>query len=524
MQQAGIQPDRFTFPFILKACAALSALQQGMEIHDQIIRSGIESNVYVGNALIDMYAKCKRIDIARHVFDKMFKRDVVSWTAMMVGFCQNGHPNESLTLFRQMQLTGIKPNQVTNLSVLTACAGLTALQLGKQIHNYIIKVGFESDDSVVTTLIAMYAKCGSIEVAHQLFDKIPKKDVVSWSEMIAGYAQNGHADEALALFRQMQLAGVKPNQVTIVSVLPACAEITNLQQGKDIHDYIIKTGFQSDASVGTALVAMYAKCGSMELALQVFNMMVKIDVVAWNAIIAGFAQNGYAIEALAVFCEMQLADVKPNSVTMVSVLPACAHLAAQQKGSWIHAYVIKSGFESDASVGNAVIDMYAKCGSIDVACQLFDKMPKTDVVTWSAMIAGYAQNGHANEALTLFHEMQLADVKPNGVTIVSVLSACADLGSLQQGKNIHDSIIKNGIELDVSLETALVAMYAKCGSVEIACQLFDNMYKRDVVSWNTMIAGYGMHGHAKDALELFLQMQEIGMKLDSYQSKITVSI
>eukprot|EP01018_Ginkgo_biloba_P037493 Gb_02032 [translate_table: standard] len=553
MLQAGIQPDNFTFPFVLKACAGLPDLQGGKEIHHHIVRTGYESDAYVGAALIHMYVKCWSIEDARLVFDKMSQRNVVLWTAMIAGYTQigcaiealalfqemqlagmvpdlvtmasvlpacaqsealqegytqNGCANEALSLFKQMQLADVKPNSVTMVSMLSTCAQLGVIQQGKWIHDYISRSGFESDISIENSLVAMYGKCGAVEIARQLFDKMSRRDVVSWNAMIAGYAQSGHADEAIKLFNQMQLAEGKPNTFTMVSLLSACAHVGGLQQGTCIHDYIIQAGFECDVSVRNSLVAMYAKSGSMEFARHLFDKMSERDVVSWTAMIAMYAQNGHANKALSLFRQMQLAEILPNAVTMVSVLSACAQLGDLQQGKLVHDYIVRCGIESDSTLGTALIDMYAKCGRVEDACQVFSDMSKRDVVAWTAMIAGYAQNGRADEALKLFHEMQRAGVQPDLVTMVRLLSACAHLGALQQGKWIHDYIIRSGFELDISVGNSLVAMYAKCGNIEIAHQVFDNMSERDVISWNTMIAGYGMHGHGEDALALFSQMKQ----------------
>eukprot|EP01018_Ginkgo_biloba_P020817 Gb_00206 [translate_table: standard] len=516
MQRSGIQPDNFTFPFVLKACASLSALQEGMEIHDHIVATGFGLDVYVGTALINMYCKCGSLEIARHLFNKLSKTNVVSWNAMIAGYVQNGHAKEALTLFHQMTLSDAKPSSITIVSVLSACTHSVALQQGNRLHNYIIKTGFESDVFVGNSLVDMYAKCSGIEIARQLFDKMSVRDVVSWNAMIVGYAQNGHASEALALFKEMQHTNATPDTVTIASALQACAHLGNMQEGSKIHDCIIRLGFESDVSVGNSLVAMYSKCGSIEAARNLFDKMSKRDAVTWNAMIAGYAQNGHANEALVLFYRMQLAGIIPNSETVVSVISACGYLLALQQGRSIHNYIIRSGFESDIFVGNSLIAMYGKCGCINVARHLFDKMTNRDVVSWNSMIAGYSQNGHANEALILFHQMQLADVTPDSVSVVSALQACAHLGDLQHGKVIHDTISQSGLGLDVSVRNSLIGMYTKCGSIEIARQLFDIMSKRNVVSWNAMIAGYTQNGHANEALTLFYQMQLAGVRPDSF--------
>jgi pentatricopeptide repeat protein len=508
MQQEGVWPDRFTFPFALKACAGLSALQEGKDIHYHIGRMGFESDVAVGVALINMYAKCGRLEYARQVFDKMCERDAASWNAMIVGYLQNGVAEEALEIFRQMQLTDVKANLVTMVSVLPVCAELGALQSGRAIHGYIIRGGFETYISVGSSLVAMYGKCGFIDIADKVFHSMAERDVVSWNAMIAGYAQNELPIEALALFDQMQLEDLKPDRITMLSVLPACTHLGSLQQAQRMHGYIIRRGFELDVAVGNSFIAMYAKCGSLDNGCQVFDKITRKDVVSWTAMIAGYVHNEHFHEALELFHKMQVADLIPDSVTMVSVLSACAHLGALQQGKWIHDYITRNGYDSDVSVRNALVAMYAKCGNTEMAWQLFYEMHIRDTGSWNAMITCSAQNGHSMEALTLFLQMQLSGLKPNSVTLGGVLSACANIGALQHGKGIHNFIIKCGFESDISVGTALFDMYAKCGNVKVAHELFDRMPKRDVVSWSAMIGGYGMHGYGKNALELFSRMQE----------------
>eukprot|EP01018_Ginkgo_biloba_P037440 Gb_29880 [translate_table: standard] len=512
MKVMGIQSNNFTFPFVLKACAGISALQQGKEIHQHIVAVGFESDVFVAAALLDMYAKCGNIEDARNVFDRMRCRDVVSWNAMIAGYARNEHTNEAVKLFNKMQLADVKPNSITIVSVLPACACLGALPQGKGIHVHIIKSGYGSNLSVENSLVAMYAKCGHIELARHVFDKMSERDEISWNTVIMGYVQNGHANDALTLFHEMQRADVEPDLVTMASVLSACSHVGALQQGQRIHNYICRSVFESDVFVENSLMDMYAKCGRIDFARRLFDRMSRRDVVSWNVMVAGYAQCGYANEALAMFYQMQLAGMKPDSNTITSLLSACAHLGDLQRGKWIHDYIIRGGTKSDVFVENSLIGMYGKCGSVDDARRLFHKMFRRDVVSWNAMIAGYTQNGYASEAFTLFYQMQLVDITPDTVTMLSVLSACAQLGALHQGKWIHNHIVKRGFESDVSMGNSLVDMYAKCGSIEFALFMFDSMSKRDVVSWNVMIAGYGMHGQGKDALALFSQMQQTGLR------------
>jgi pentatricopeptide repeat protein len=314
---------------------------------------------------------------------------------------------------------------------------------GKLIHAHIIQTGFQCEDVILRNiLVTMYAKCGVVEDAWKVFDKITERDVVSWTVMIAAYVRHGFADKALCLFYEMRRSGVQPNQFTFASVLPVCADLRAL---KDVHEDIIRGGFELDTFVGSALVDMYAKCGSIEDACNVFDKLPQRDVVAWNAMIAGYVHNGCIYEAK----------------------------------------------------------------------ELFEKMPKRDVVSWTAMIAGYAQNGQAEEALKLFREMYLAYVELDSGTLATVLASCANLAVMEHGRQVHEVIIRSGFGSNVFVGSALVDMYAKCGSIENAHKAFDKMSQRTVVSWNAMIVGYAMHGCGKEALELFEQMQLSGTNPDN---------
>ncbi|XP_057818478.2 pentatricopeptide repeat-containing protein At2g13600 isoform X2 [Cryptomeria japonica] len=457
--------------------ANLNVTTLGKQFHSVITHRGFAfvTHTYMQNNLINMYVKCGGLMDARKVFDDMTKPDNFSWNAMIAAYRKHGYPHEALKLFHQMQLIGFRPDQFAFASVLPACAKIKDLEQGMDIHESVTERGFLSDLVVANALVDMYGKCGSIRKARELFNKMPQKNVVSWNAMIAGYAQNGALDEALHLFKampqrnvvswnavvaacaqngqvgkalgtfkQMQLAGLKSNSTTFISILPACARMGALELGMNIHQIIIECGFLSDVLVVNALIDMYAKCGSMKKAyelfvkmpqrdvvswtamiggyaqngvlgeaLRLFKEMPQPDVIAWNTMIAGYAQNGFVEKALEAFKQMQLTGVKPDSTTFISVLPACAKMGALDLGIDIHQSIIECGFLSDVVVVNALIDMYAKCGSIRKARELFDKMLQRDVVSWTAMIAGCAQNGFCKDALKLFEQMKHSETCPD---------------------------------------------------------------------------------------------------------------
>eukprot|EP01018_Ginkgo_biloba_P002747 Gb_11036 [translate_table: standard] len=422
--------------------------------------------------------------------------------------CKQGRLKEVMQI---LQSTGQRVETSIYVYLLQLCIKKKALTEGKRIHNHMNERGIFPEIWLQNTLVNMYAKCGSLLEARRAFDEMPKRDVCSWTVMIQAYARYGFCEEALALFHQMQRNGVQPDQFTFASVLPACA---NLEAIDYVHDEIIRSGFLDDVFVGSALVDMYAKCGSIQRARNVFDKMPKRDMFSWTVMIAACCRHGLSEEALTLFYKMQRTGIQPDQFTFASVLSACANLAALEQGMEIHEEIIRNGVQFDIVVENALVDMYAKCGSIEKACHVFDKMHQRDVVSWTAMIAGYVQNGQGLKALKFFRQMELAGVKPNLKTFVSVLPACAELAALEQGVDIHENITRSGFKSDVFVESALVDMYAKCGSLEKARDVFDKMNQRNAISWTAMIGGYAMHGCANEALELFEQMQHFGKKPD----------
>eukprot|EP01018_Ginkgo_biloba_P016130 Gb_14867 [translate_table: standard] len=516
MLRENVKPGQFTFASVLRACTNITGLEQGKEIHSHIVKYKYDSDISVGNALVTMYAKCGCIDSACQVFDKMPKRDVVSWTAMITGYVQNEHEEEALILFYRMLLNGIPPDPFTFAIVLKACASLASLEYGKQAHSYLIKAEFKLDVSVENSLIDMYSKCGNMVDARQVFDKMLVRDKVSWNTIIVGCAQHEHAEETLELFCQMHHAGMKLDDFTFTSILRACSSLGALQQGREVHNHTIRTGFISNVFVASALIDMYAKCSSIKNAHKVFASMSNRIRISWNAMVGGCVLNGYGEEALKLFSQMQRLGMNPDEFIITSVLKVCANLVTVDKGKELHSHIIKNGFESDIFVGSALIDMYAKCGSINKARKMFDKMPERNVVSWSAMIAGYSQNGCSEHALKLFYEMHRAFIKPNQFTFTSVLVACAILAVLGKGKELHGLIIKTGFESDVSVGNTLIDMYAKCGSIGDACKVFDKIPNQDVVSWNAMIAGYAQCELGEVVTKLFCQMQWTGNMPDQF--------
>ncbi|CAM6126707.1 unnamed protein product [Calypogeia fissa] len=346
----------------------------------------------------------------------------------------------------------------------------------------------------------------------------------TWNKRLERYIIEEQYEMALGVFRRMQQAGMEPNTYTFVPALKACAGLRNLREGRRIHKLIIESGCESDRHVGSTLVDMYAKCGKIEDAWTVFKKLGTDHVVTWSAMILGYGKCGQGHKALELYQLMKEKGIKPNRVTFVAALSACTSLGDAEQGRHIHGEIIQNGCESDIFVGSTLVDMYAKCGDVKEAWEVFDKMPRRNVVAWTAMILGYVKCGEGQKALELYWQMQFEGVEPNPFTYVGVLNACASVGALEEGRRINVEIIQNGCDSNVFVGNSLINMYAKCGSLEDALRVFNNMVKRNVVSWTTMLGGYAMHGQEKEALRHFERMRREGVELNEVTFVIILAV
>eukprot|EP01018_Ginkgo_biloba_P001138 Gb_18436 [translate_table: standard] len=512
MQEECIKPNQFVLASVLQACASLRALERGKELHAKSIKMFSDIDPSVENALLAMYAKCGNVEDALLVFDRMPEHTVVSWNMMTTAYLQNGLPEEAVKMFCRLRRVGLKPNQYIFSNVLRSCTELGDLLLGKQVHVQTIKNGFDSDVSSGSALVTIYAKFGRVEDARTVFDNMQKPDAVSWTVMLAGYAQNGHGEAALKLFCQMQWEAMKTDQFILSSVLSACASLPAIKCGKEVHNQVIKTAWVLDVTIGNSLVTMYAKCGLIQAARRVFDKMSKRNVVSWTAMIVGYVQNGHSEEALKLYVELQCARLKPNQFTFASLLSACATLACLELGKEVHAHVIKNGLESDVSVGNSLITMYAKCGSIEDAREVFDRMPQLNVVSWNAMITGYSFHGNAKEGLKLFNKMQESGMKPNDSTFIGVLTACSHVGQVKQGFHFFDSMSEDyGIHPQKEHYSCIVDLLGRAGRLYEAEEYINKMpFEPDALVWRSLLSACRIHSNAelgKHAAERILELE-----------------
>ncbi|CAH9116018.1 unnamed protein product [Cuscuta europaea] len=485
----------------LKSCSAFSSIPQGQQLHCLILKSGLDTNIFIVNSLMSFYAKCQSVDDAKKIFDllpwsdpvscnimmsayaklgcvdeacrlfdKMPHKNCASYTTVLMVLVRKGLLNKAINAFREMRCLGLVPNEVTIGSMISACLECGGIRSGKMLHGLVLKLGLHGFVHVSTNLLHVYCVSGSLRDANILFDEMPERNIVTWNVMLNGYAKaklvhpmielfekmvdrdvvswgtviDGYIlaaklHEALTLYIKMLRTGLKPNDIMIVDLISACSRMVAIAEGKQFHGVALKTGLDSHDFVQATIIHLYSACGETDLACVQFELGNKDHPVCWNALIAGLVRNG----------------------------------------------------------------------KVDAGRSLFDRMPDPDVFSWSSMISGYSQTDQPVLALELFHRMVACGIKPNEITMVSVFSAISTLGTLEDGKQAHEYISKNCIPLNDNLSAAIIDMYAKCGSVDTALELFYKIQDKvtDVSPWNAIICGLAMHSHAELSLEIYSALE-----------------
>ncbi|KAL2345031.1 hypothetical protein Fmac_006316 [Flemingia macrophylla] len=511
---SSIQLEPSTYVNLVLACTNFRSLKDGKIIHDHILKSNYQPNLFLENHILNMYVKCGCLKDARKVFDAMQLRNVVSWTIMISGYSQNGQENDAIIMYIQMLLSGYFPDQLTFGSIIKACCNVGDIDLGRKLHGHVIKLGYDHDLIAQNALISMYTKFGQKAQASDVFNMISRKDLISWSSMITGFTQLGYEIEALYLFRDMLRQGIyQPNEFIFGSVFSACRNLMEPEFGRQIHGMCAKVGLGRNVFAGCSLCDMYAKFGFLPSAKRAFYQIESPDLVSWNAIIAAFADSGDVKEATSFFYHMMHTGTMPDDITFLSLLCACGSPLTLNQGMQIHSYIIKIGLDKEAAVCNSLLTMYTKCSNLHDAFNVFkDISENANLVSWNAILSACLQHKQAGEAFRIFKLMLFSKNKPDNVTITTILGTCAELASLEVGNQVHCFSVKSGLVIDVSVSNRLIDMYAKCGSLKHARDVFDSTQNPDVVSWSSLIVGYAQFGLGHEALNLFRMMRNLDVQ------------
>lgn len=575
MVSQGFLPSRFTLASVLSACSKLTDGFTGMRCHGIAVKTGLDKNIFVGNALLSVYAKCGlMVDYGVRVFECISEPNEVSFTAVINGLARENKVLEAVRMFRSMCEKGVQVDSVCLSNILSISAPGEECDsssetyrnvLGTQIHSLALRLGFVGDLHLNNSLLEIYAKnrdmngaelifaempevnvvswnimiagsgqeyrsdksieylqrmrdsgfepnevtcisvlgacfrSGDVETGRRIFSSLPHPSVCSWNAMLSGYSKYEHYEEAINHFRQMQFQNLKPDRTTLSVILSSCARLRFLEGGKQIHGVAIRTNISNNSRIVSGLIAVYLECEKMEISVCIFDDSVnELDIACWNSMIAGLRCNSLDTKALMLFRRMHQTGVLfPNETSYATVLNSCSRLCSLLHGRQFHGQVVKSGYVSDSFVETALTDMYCKCGEIDSARRFFDTVLRKNTVIWNEMIHGYAHNGRGDEAVILYRQMISAGEKPDGITFVSVLTACSHSGLVETGLEILSSMQRDhGVEPELDHYICIVDCLGRAGRLEDAETLAEaTPYKSSSVLWEILLSSCRVHGN-----------------------------
>uniref|UniRef100_A0A0D9VTC3 Pentatricopeptide repeat-containing protein n=1 Tax=Leersia perrieri TaxID=77586 RepID=A0A0D9VTC3_9ORYZ len=482
-------PDGYTHTILAAACAARGAADEGRQVHCHAVRHGFGRNLYLANALVGMYSACGCLGDARKVFDAGPVWDAVSWNTILAAYVQSGDVEQAVGMFARMP---------------------------------------ERSAAAVSSMVSLFGRRGMVDEARREFDRAERRDVFTWTAMISCFQRNGMFAEALGLFSDMREEGWPVDEAVMVSVVAACARLEVTQNGEMCHGLVVRAGLGSRVNVQNALIHMYSsfldvvaarrlfdtgKCldqfswnsmiagylknGSVKDAKELFTAMPDKDNVSWSTMISGCVQNDQSSEALTIFNNMQAQGIKPDEVTLVSVISACTNMSSLEQGISVHEYIRKHQYNITVVLGTSLIDMYMKCGCLESALEVFDAMEERGTPCWNAVIGGLATNGLVTKSLDMFSEMESSSTAtPNEITFTGVLSACRHGGLVEEGQHFFKLMQhKYHIEPNIRHYGCMVDLLGRAGYVREAEDLIDSMpMSPDVPAWGALLGSCWKHG------------------------------
>ncbi|XP_077210008.1 pentatricopeptide repeat-containing protein At5g66520-like isoform X2 [Tasmannia lanceolata] len=496
-------PQKSTEEWLFSSLKSAQTPNQLKTLHAQIIKSGLTRNDLVLGQLILCCSFSNSMDYARQVFDKIPRPKLFFYNAMIKGYSETGAHSVALHLYSLMRVQSIPCDSFTFPPVLRSSSTLKRIDIGQELHGLVSKKGFGSKVIVQTALIDMYCACGFPNYARQLFNRVPERDVICWNTMIAGYVKCGEFGSARELFDRMPMRNVSTWN-TLMDMYCKCGDVETAHR-------LFNEMPERDIISWNAIISGYAKGGQCVDARRLFDEMPKRNVVSWNVVITCYMHNRCFVEALELFRMMQVSDIRPNEVTVVAVLPACAHLGALDMGQWIHAYIGRNRIKMDVYVNTALINMYGKCGSVKEAKRVFDNAIVKDCFLCGTMIEVLAMNGKADEAFEIFEYMKSKGIKPNDVTFVGLLKACSHTGLVDIGVRYFDMMRKEfGLMPKVEHFGCMVDILGRAGFLDEAHELIKSMpMEPHPVVWGALLSSCRIHGNVKLAEEVALHLLEL---------------
>ncbi|XP_043688264.1 pentatricopeptide repeat-containing protein At4g18840 [Telopea speciosissima] len=463
-------------PFVVSFTEMATTLREVHQAHAHMIKTGLIRNTFAASRLIAFAdtnpSDPRTLAYAHSVFTGISNPNSYVWNTIIRAYANSSTPVHALLIFHQMLHGPVFPDKFSFPFVLKACSYLRWIKEGQQIHTHIVKVGLGSDVFIQNTLIHLYASAGFFECAHNLLDRMLERNVISWNAILSAHVSQGLMEQALDLFEEMP--------------------------DKNVESW-------------NFMISGYVSLGLIQEARNLFDVMPLRDVVSWNAMLTGYAHASCFDEVLAIFEDLQNAKVKPNSYTLVNVLSACANMGAMNQGEWIHSFINKNGIKIDGFLATALVDLYSKCGNIEKAIEVFGNTLRKDISTWNSIIAGLSIHGYGEDALRVFSEMLTEGYSPNEITFVSVLSACSRAGLLEEGRAVFDLMVHvHGIEPSIEHYGCLVDLLGRAGLLEEAEELIKTMPLKDAPAvWESLLNACRIHENVELAECVAMRLLEL---------------
>ncbi|KAL6899786.1 hypothetical protein ACP4OV_006444 [Aristida adscensionis] len=443
-----------------------------------------------------------------------------AWNRLIQRAAASGSYADCLRRHASLLAAGLRADASTFPSLAKSCAALRLPRAARALHARALRAGaaVASDAFVRASLLDMYAKCGRLPDARRLFDETPTRgrSLVAWNCMVAAYARAARLADAVSVLGAMRRAGLAPTGSTLVAVLSGCAGAAAARSlGVCVYGYSVKSGLDADLLVANSVITVLVRGDQVDAARLLFDCVESKSVVTWSAMATGYLQMGHYAKVFDLFSVMRRTEQTMDSVVLLNLVAAAALFGNLLVAKGVHALVIKGGFGCHDDLAASLVNLYAKCGDLLSAREIFDSVRCGNVVLWTSMLKGYVECGCPDKALALFDSMLLANVEPNKATVLAVLSAIANLGSANSGEKVAELVVAMELKSDLQVSTGLIDMYCKCGNIELARKIFDGITNRDLAIWSAMINGCAYNGEGTEAVALFNEMQNEGLQPDA---------
>ncbi|CAF2128831.1 pentatricopeptide repeat-containing protein At2g04860-like [Brassica napus] len=486
MLRQGFLPSATTLANLLPFCGQCGFVSQGRSVHCIAAKSGLELDSQVKNALISFYSKCTELDSAEVLFTEMKDKSTVSWNTMIGAYSQSGLQEKAITVFKDMFERSVEISPVTVINLLSAHVS------HEPLHSLVVKTGMVNDNSVITSLVCAYSRCGCLDSAERLYASSAQDSIVGLTSIVSSYAEEGDMDIAVAYFSKMRHLCMRIDAVALVGILHGCTNSSHIEIGTSLHGYAIQSGLCTQTLVVNGLITMYSKFDDIETVLFLFETLHETPLISWNSVISGCVQSGRASTAFEIFHQMSLSDghVLPDAITIASLLAGCSQLSCLHLGKTLHGYILRNSFGNEKFVCTALIDMYAKCGNAELSERVFKTIEAPCTATWNSMISGYSLSGLQSRALSCYSEMREQGMRPDKITFLGVLSACTHGGLVDEGRVYFREMIKEfGMSPSLQHYALMVGLLGRgCLFSEALSLIWEMDMKADSAVWGALLS------------------------------------